>query len=216
MRAHNFKDLTGQTFERLTVIEIAETRGKRKNIYWKCVCSCGNIFIASGSSMSRGSTKSCGCIRSDAHKTHGMTGTPEFLAWYGMKSRCYNENTTDYNIYGGRGIEVCKEWRDDFSAFFSHVGKRPSPNHSIDRINTDGNYEPGNVRWETATIQSRNQRIPKNNTSGAKGVYFRKKTKKFAVVITVNKRVIYIGQFATVEEAAEARKKAEEQYWKTS
>jgi len=82
---------------------------------------------------------------------HGMRKEPEYRVWVGMKDRCYNPRNPQWMRWGGRGIKVCDEWRDDFMAFFRYVGKRPSAKHSIDRWpNNDGNYEPGNVRWATS------------------------------------------------------------------
>lgn len=92
-----------------------------------------------------------------APEFHGMTGTPEYNTWYGMLARCRNPNHVGYPDYGGRGITVCKRWEDSFEAFYSDMGPRPTPEHSIDRWpNKDGNYEPGNCRWATPTEQARN------------------------------------------------------------
>jgi len=91
-------------------------------------------------------------------KTHGMCKTPEYLTWQHMKSRCYNPKATQYSDYGGRGITVCAEWRDDFEAFFAEVGLRPSPEYSLDRKEVNGNYAIGNVRWATAEEQANNRR----------------------------------------------------------
>lgn len=88
---------------------------------------------------------------------HGATGTPEHNTWIGMKKRCYDKNQRKYSIYGGKGISVCEEWRNDFMAFLAHVGPRPSPKHSIDRIDSNKDYMPGNVRWATAQQQSSNR-----------------------------------------------------------
>ena len=96
------------------------------------------------------------------HAAHGPDGkrqrTPEFVAWVMMKQRCYNPKVRGWKYYGGRGIKVCPEWRDDFRAFLAHIGPRPGPGWSVDRIDPDGNYEPGNVRWATALTQQRNRR----------------------------------------------------------
>lgn len=89
---------------------------------------------------------------------HGMTGTPEYEAWQGMRLRCYSETNRSYPDYGGRGISVCERWRSSPAAFLADMGKRPSAHHSIDRINNDGNYEPGNCRWATASEQAANTR----------------------------------------------------------
>src|SRR5689334_34521 len=91
--------------------------------------------------------------------THGHSGTPEHRAWCGMKMRCYYRKWEGYPDYGGRGIRVCDEWLNDFPAFLTHIGPRPSSSHSLDRINSDGNYEPGNVRWAVPVEQMNNRRM---------------------------------------------------------
>jgi hypothetical protein len=90
-------------------------------------------------------------------RTHGMSTSPEFLCWQGIIKRCENPKATYYKYYGGRGISICKEWRESFAAFFAYVGPRPSKLHSIERERSNGNYEPGNVHWATAVEQSRNR-----------------------------------------------------------
>jgi hypothetical protein len=92
------------------------------------------------------------------NKTHGMRNSSEYRIWSGIKTRCTNKNSSDYDRYGGRGITMCDEWLGSFDAFFNHLGLRPSSQHSVDRINNDKGYEPGNVRWATKAEQARNQR----------------------------------------------------------
>lgn len=91
-------------------------------------------------------------------KTHGMAGTPEHKAWKRMKDRCNNTRCQDWPDYGGRGIEVHGQWQADFQSFYDHIGARPTTKHSLDRINNNGNYEPGNVRWATPSQQQSNKR----------------------------------------------------------
>lgn len=106
---------------------------------------------------------------------HGRSHTPEYNSWHSMIQRCGNKNDNAYSEYGARGIRVCDRWRNSFTAFYEDMGDRPSPTHSIERLNNDGNYEPGNCKWATKTEQILNRRVNKNNTSGFRGVSFDKK-----------------------------------------
>lgn len=154
-------DLAGKAFGRLKVIKRigSDNHGQ---ICWECKCVCGNIVIAKSYSLRKGRKKSCGCLRKEISGkrvlTHGMSKTPEYKAWRNMRDRCYNANDDSFQYYGGRGITVCDEWKNDFMAFFNYIGKKPSPKHSLDRINNDGNYEPGNVRWALPNKQQSNTR----------------------------------------------------------
>jgi hypothetical protein len=110
----------------------------------------------------RGLTRSCGCLRREASRgrkiRHGRYRTPEYVSWASAKQRCHNPKYAAFHLYGGRGIRMSDEWRADFAAFLAHIGPRPTKAHSLDRIDTDGNYEPGNVRWATAEEQANNRR----------------------------------------------------------
>lgn len=154
-------DLTGQTFGKLTVIGRDESR-KGVEARWRCACICGGSTTTTGSNLRRGRTTSCGCAVADFNRrtrtTHGARRTPEYEIWCSMIKRCENPNHHAYSRYGGRGISVHPEWRADFAAFLRDVGSRPSPDLSLDRIDNDGNYEPGNVRWATAKQQANNRR----------------------------------------------------------
>lgn len=139
------------------------TKAIRKSglLYWPCVCSCGTEKLVRVSHLKGGKIQSCGCLQRDlirARKsTHGMTRSREYLAWLNMRNRCYQSTNISFPNYGGRGITVCDEWRRDFTAFFAFVGPCPS-GHSLERLNNEGNYEPGNVRWATRTEQQFNKR----------------------------------------------------------
>lgn len=162
---HNFRALEGSRFGRLTVERFAGIRKKRS--YWAVRCECGNAGLATAITLNGGHTRSCGCLLSEtnaarniANATHGENGhnSPEYRSWTAMKSRCNNPNATKYELWGGRGIEVCARWDASFEAFLEDMGRRPSPRHSLDRINSNGNYEPGNCRWATPEEQNRNRR----------------------------------------------------------
>lgn len=151
------KNLTGQRFGKLTVLEQVESKNGRS--MWKCLCDCGNYKIASSSTLHNGRTRSCGCL--EPNKTHGKANTRLYRIYSGMKARCYNQNTKAYKHYGGRGITICDEWlgENGFVKFYDWSIKNGySENLSIDRIDVNGNYEPSNCRWADAKTQSINKR----------------------------------------------------------
>ena len=162
-------DLVGQRFGNLTVLRRAGSSPTCGFAVWECQCDCdkNKIVTVIGTNLRNGITKSCGHLRADvtrALKTKhghrkGRDSTPEYEAWCEMNKRCYNPNFHGYSNYGGRGIKVRHaKWRKDFSSFFAYVGHRPSYKHSLDRIDNDGHYEPGNVRWATKKQQANNRR----------------------------------------------------------
>ena len=161
------KDLIGQHFGRLTVISRAENT-KKGQARWLCCCDCGNKTIVETYKLTSGNTKSCGCLRKEQltqrniqNSTHHMTGTKYFNLWHGIKQRCFNRNLYAYKDYGGRGITVYPEWIDNFQAFYDYVSKLEhfgEKGYSLDRIDNNGNYEPGNVRWANQKTQCRNKR----------------------------------------------------------
>lgn len=162
-------NLIGEQFNRLLVLDLYKI-DKYRHLYYLCKCDCGNETIVRADGLLRGTTVSCGCYKNeqrreqckkmqDMNKKHGLYNTPLYRTWVSMKDRCYNINGIPYKWYGFRGITVCKEWKNNFQAFYDWSLKNGyQKGLSIDRIDTDGNYEPSNCRWTTMKEQMNNTR----------------------------------------------------------
>lgn len=165
--SRKYKDLTGQRFGYLVAIK---PNGKTKNcnIIWDCLCDCGNHTNVTSGNLVRGSITSCGCKRSytisEKNKTHGKSGTRLYMVWSRMVTRCTKPSHHAYKDYGGRGITVCEEWKNNYQSFYDWAMKTgyndnaPMFECTLDRIDVDGNYEPSNCRWVTIKEQARNRR----------------------------------------------------------
>ncbi len=156
-------DLNGSRFGKLLVIGISPFR-ENGAIAWECKCDCGKLITTRGSRLKEGRVKSCGCLVSEKAKesitkyksTHGQSRTRTYSSWQNMKNRCRSPNTTDFDDYGGRGIDYCERW-GVFENFYGDMGDRPIGT-TLDRVDVNGNYEPGNCRWADNETQSNNKR----------------------------------------------------------
>lgn len=159
-----FVDRSGQRFGRLLVERRSANRGH--NAAWECLCSCGARTVATTAGLRSGHKASCGCLSRESSavrlgamaRTHGGSASPEFRVWSSMRERCGNPKNAAFSRYGGRGITVCERWLHSFESFLTDMDRRPSAKHSLDRIDNDRGYEPGNCRWATATEQRHNRR----------------------------------------------------------
>ena len=147
----------GDRFGRLVVV------GKVSRGKIRCLCDCGAEVVKHRYRLVNGETRSCGCLQEESWAMctkgkHGMRYTPEYSSWYNMKGRCLNHHNKDFAYYGGRGIIVARRWQNSFSAFLADMGLRPTPKHTLDRIDNNKGYFPTNCRWATRKQQSQNKR----------------------------------------------------------
>lgn len=157
-------DLTGQVFGRLTVLSPAPSAYTKT--YWHCQCDCGTACTVQTACLKNRVTRSCGCLKREtwlaARTKHGLSKTPEYILWKHIAQRTEDPHCADYKNYGARGIRVADYWRHDFAAFredlLAAIGPKPSDAHSLDRVDNEGHYERGNLRWSTPPVQNNNQR----------------------------------------------------------
>lgn len=201
-----FKNIVGEKFGRLTVIQrdlqTQLDKGSKK-VHWLCQCECGNTRVLTKDTLKR-MKDSISCV--ECRKANEMAGTPEYHAWEAAKQRCFNPNNPGYKNYGARGITMCKEFCDNFKAFYNEAGPRPTIGKwSIDRIDENGNYEPGNLRWVSVSRSNSNKRS--QSSTGEKNIYAdnRPGRKPYQVEITVEGVKHRLGGFNTLKEAVKAR-----------
>lgn len=158
------KDITGQKYGRLTVLRFSHVDRRTRLAMWHCRCDCGSVSVVAGKSLRAGEVRSCGCLRIDRLKevatTHGLSGgragTPRLYSiWRNMRHRCRNEKATKYELYGGRGVRVCEEWNDYIAFHAWAIANGYRDDLTLDRVDSDGHYEPANCRWVTPFEQGR-------------------------------------------------------------
>ena len=156
------ENLVGKRFGRLVVFEMGP-RNKQNKIQWLCKCDCGKTTLVCGAKLKNGHTKSCGCLREQntgkMFTKHNKSMSTIYHVYYGIKGRCYNPKNSVYRYYGGKGVTMCEDWRNDFMAFYNWaIANGYKDGLTIDRINSNGNYEPSNCRWVTQKEQNRNKK----------------------------------------------------------
>lgn len=204
------RDLSGQRFGRLLALH-SPARDRHHNRLWLCRCDCGTEKLVKSGALTGGNTASCGCLHREVMTPHGATvggkRSPEYLAWGHMRRRCQDPQHPQFRNYGGRGIAVCERWQE-FQNFLADMGARPSPRHSLDRIDNDGSYEPGNCRWATKDVQQHNRRARSN--TGHRGISWTSRDKTYVWRVT-RRGVRLEGRATSLNEAvaayADARKR---------
>jgi len=190
------------------VCDVYTPVGKMRMARFKC--SCGTEFKAKIALVKNGSIKSCGCYKKKLDRErflkHGMKNHKLYPVWSSIKNRCYNKNDSYFEDYGGRGINMYDEWRNNFKFFYDYIINLPNaekPGYSVDREDNDGNYEPGNMKWSTRHEQASNKKVRRNNKTGYTGVV--KRGDKFIAQIRIHSKDIRIGRYNTATQAVMAR-----------
>ena len=195
--------LDGQTFGLWTVLDRAPNRGR--HTCWHCRCTCGAERAVAACDLRTGASTNCGCLRRESlpasRRSHGASQSPEYKAWARAKDRTTNPASKDWAHYGGRGVTMAPAWLEDFSRFLADAGPRPSARHTLERLDVDGDYAPGNVVWATRKRQALNRRRGPLPASGFHGVQaVTGSPGRWAAVLGRK----HLGTFSTPEEASAA------------
>lgn len=183
-------DRAGERYGRLAVVAFSGLDAYGRSL-WDCLCECGRSKVVPGGHLRSGHTRSCGCLLTEVARRpvrhgHGRGQrnggvTAEYGAWRNMKTRCLNPRSSDFANYGGRGITVCARWRAGFEYFLADMGPRPSSGHTLDRIDNDGPYEPGNCRWATQREQGNNKRTNRHVTIDGRRLTISEAARTYAI-----------------------------------
>lgn len=186
-------DLVGNKYGKLIVLEYSYTKAKKR--YWKCQCDCGSIVYIPTINLTSGNTKSCGCLKHEikSNYIHGKQKTRLYHIWQGMKSRCLNPNSIKFKNYGGRGIKICEEWKNNFMSFYnwaienSYNTNKTRAEQTLDRINNNDDYKPSNCRWTTHSQNCRNR----NNNAYLTKDGVSKTIVEWSEELNLNSKIIY-------------------------
>lgn len=210
------RNLLGMRFGRLEVLEqvLCERVSGRTDIKWKCRCDCGNVKDIYTHCLVREKqpTVSCGCYHVDNKTVHGYSKTSEYKSYKDMLRRCLDEESQDFHNYGGRGIQVCENWKASFINFYNDLGVRPK-GFSLERVDVNGDYEPENCLWVDPLTQAANKRKSSKNTSGRTGVSWDKSKDVWVACISRDSVVYKLGTFKDFVEACKVREQAELEYF---
>jgi len=216
-KAHNFNDLTGQTFG-LLYVESRADNNKNGQARWNCVCSCVDKgrTVTTTDKLKSGHTTSCGCWQRSHNKTHGMHKDRLYKIWQDIKNRCYNPKHESYKNYGGRGIQACKCVTVGFEPFRDWaVATGYTDEMTIERKDVNGDYCicNNNLKWIPFYKQAWNRRVKKDSKSGVSGVSLYRTTGKWQSRISVRGKAIWLGVYDDIKDAINARREAEKKYW---
>ena len=204
----NTKDIVGNVYSRLTVVSRAED--VKNTHYWLCECQCGNEKTIRGSNLKSGLSTSCGCFAKEAvskvRTTHGLSTSKISAVWYAMVHRCTNPKNKSYIDYGNRGIDMCSEWANSMETFMEWAKNSGYKEKlTIERIDNNGGYNPGNCTWATRQEQAVNKRVYKNSSSGYVGITLVKKTGKWSSVLKHEGKLVASDRFVKLKDAVAHR-----------